>query len=1767
MKVTVCLFLLAVSLTSHAQVDTSFVYNTNTPYGTLDIRIAKSATRFYYLQEDRTISFREVSGVRTNTYRDMTSWDSSPYTEGNLRERSGSSDYFVMNYRLLFPGGYQPDFPEGYPMIVMMHGAGERGNCWDNSCYWADRSWRPLTNTPPAPTTSTHELLNNDHNLSHGGKQHLDARNLAGTRLPNDPALSARAFPGFVLFAQNLNGWMTGEVQDLIKLVRLVSKKYNVDPNRIYVHGLSNGGIATYNVVKRAPWLFAAALPMSAPSEAGIINQGLLPAVAHIPFWTFQGGRDTEPTPSRTESYVRAFREAGAEMRYTLYENLGHGTWNSAYGEPEFFSWMRSKSKTQIHVFYGNTNICGTTGEGVKLGLANGFLAYQWEKDGAIISGATGHEYMATQPGVYRARFSRESTSPGPGQWEKWSDPVTVTGSSAVQAQIVPLTTTHLRGPDNAEPNTITLKSAFKADRYLWYKNGVQVNIPFNDMDDTVSVFTITSTSTANNGSYTLRTAGFDGCASPPSDPISLFFNNSAPINDGNTPQSFRLVSATSSTATLAWNDVSSMETAYEIWRRAPDETFVWAGRTSANAQTFTDRGLTPSTEYDYKIRAVNNSGRSRYAPSDNVDTNVVVTTQNDTDAPSAPANLRVVRNTTSSISLAWDASSDNDGAISHYVIYFGSQSASTGSPSTSFTLTGLPVNTSYNITVKAVDQGGLFSAASNQITGTTTVTGLWYGHSTGAWTDLDQITIWDQPEFTGWVPNITLEPRTQEEYFNFEFTGYLFIEQGGSYNFFLNSDDGSRLYIDGNQVVDFDGLHGRSSENDGFGVISPSPVSLTAGPHEIRVIFFEYTAGQSLNVAYQGADTEGQKMLIPDEAFRSGEPSGSANIPPVVNITAPENDQQFTSPAVINIAVTASDADGNVTKVEFYNGASKLGEDLTSPYAFAWNGVSAGNYIIKATAIDNEGGSTSATVTVSVTGGSSCAGTGTIQAEMWTGIPGTDIGSIPVNTAPTSITDLTLFETPTNIGDNYGSRVRGYLCVPASGNYTFWIATDDTGELWLSTDENPANKARIAYVAGWTRAREWNRYPSQQSVPIALVAGQRYYIEALLKEASGGDNLAVGWQLPDGTLQRPIAGNHLAPFGGSGSSSPIVNITSPEDGDSFTAPATITITASASIDEGSIAKVEFYNGTAKLGEDVTAPYTYSWTSVPAGNYSIIAKAIDDAGGVTSSTVDITVVSEGACAGTGTLAIETWTGISGTKVSDIPLSTPPSLVGEITLFETPPNVGDNYGSRVSGYLCVPQSGDYTFWIASDDQAELWLSTDENTANKKRIAYVSGWTNPRQWDKYPSQRSASINLVAGRRYYVEALLKEGTGGDHLAVGWQLPDGTLERPISGNHLVPFSESGGDAPVVDITSPSDGESFIAPASVEVAVTASDSDGSVIKVEFFNGTGKLGEDLTAPYTFTWNNVPIGNYVITATATDDEGLSTSSSVDISVTDGSACTATGTMQMEVWTGITGLNVSSIPLNSPPGSVMDIYSFETVSNIGDNYGSRVRGYLCVPQTGSYTFWIASDDRSELWLSTDDDPMNKVRIAYVSGWTYARQWEKYTTQKSVPVNLVAGQRYYVEALLKEGTGADHLAVGWQLPDGSLERPITGERISGYESTTTMTTFSMTEMSTEADAMMAEDVNDLSQVQSLEVFPNPATSGAGELTISGYQRADGPRETVVEVLRMTGEMMFSEKIMCEAGCDGFSVSIANEIPPGVYLVNVVSNGERQTRRLLVK
>lgn len=158
------------------------------------------------------------------------------------------------------------------------------------------------------------------------------------------------------------------------------------------------------------------------------------------------------------------------------------------------------------------------------------------------------------------------------------------------------------------------------------------------------------------------------------------------------------------------------------------------------------------------------------------------------------------------------------------------------------------------------------------------------------------------------------------------------------------------------------------------------------------------------------------------------------------------------------------------------------------------------------------------------------------VVREVWNGLPGTSLANLTgwptYPNSPNSRNLITgVFEAPTDIADNYGQRIHGYLLAPETGIYTFWIAGDDNSALLLSSDTNPANAVLIAYVPSWTSPRQYDKFIQQQSAPIHLTAGQYYYLYAVQKEGGGLDNLSVGWQRPNGggTLQqRPMPANHF---------------------------------------------------------------------------------------------------------------------------------------------------------------------------------------------------------------------------------------------------------------------------------------------------------------------------------------------------------------------------------------------------------------------------------------------------------------------------------------------------------------------------------------------------------------------------------------------------------------------------------------------------------------
>ena len=164
----------------------------------------------------------------------------------------------------------------------------------------------------------------------------------------------------------------------------------------------------------------------------------------------------------------------------------------------------------------------------------------------------------------------------------------------------------------------------------------------------------------------------------------------------------------------------------------------------------------------------------------------------------------------------------------------------------------------------------------------------------------------------------------------------------------------------------------------------------------------------------------------------------------------------------------------------------------------------------------------------------------GGVLREYWLGISGTSVSNLTSHSNYPNNPDgsdlRTEFSVPVNWADNMGQRLRGWVYPPVSGEYTFWVSGDDETHLYLSSDATPANASLVARVPYWSSSLQWTKYAEQQSVKITLQAGRPYYIEALMKEGGGGDNLAAAWELP-GTSTGPvvISGQYLAPWTAAG--------------------------------------------------------------------------------------------------------------------------------------------------------------------------------------------------------------------------------------------------------------------------------------------------------------------------------------------------------------------------------------------------------------------------------------------------------------------------------------------------------------------------------------------------------------------------------------------------------------------------------------------------------
>jgi hypothetical protein len=519
----------------------------------------------------------------------------------------------------------------------------------------------------------------------------------------------------------------------------------------------------------------------------------------------------------------------------------------------------------------------------------------------------------------------------------------------------------------------------------------------------------------------------------------------------------------------------------------------------------------------------------------------------------------------------------------------------------------------------------------------------------------------------------------------------------------------------------------------------------------------------------------------------------------------------------------------------------------------------------------------------------------------------------------------------------------------------------------------------------------------------------------------------------------------------------------------------------------------------------------------------------------------------------------------------------PTWQGAEPAFEYGPNgsneSGSNYGNQLFCWFTPAVTGSYTFIISGDDECRLYLSPDDNPANKKYIAQEPQWNNARDWngtarrdtgqnnsDTFAGSEwdTLTINLTAGNKYYLEALHSEGGGGDSVGVTFRIgsdpipangtapaltgaligtyldPNGAVvditEQPqdtVTGaNTTATFSvtatgssaygttltyqwqkTAAGGATFSDIagatgatyttpllTTANSGEKYrvvvgVLPITVNSAeatltvnvdttpptITRVDSDQTFTKIVIgFN------EPVTAPTATTPSNYQLSGGATTAavlldqyhvrlavsamTPDTDYTLTVSNVQDLSGNPIAPNTAVrlhswvwtpGKMTVTYWWNMDGTAVAALtdnvryPLDSSPFAyaIVDGYNSPDVTPSTDNFGAVVSGYITPATTGTYVFFISADDNANLYLSTDESPLNKKLIAQEPEWQNALDWN--TTDRRPagqnrsdtfagnewggPITLTQGTRYYTEIIYKEGGVGDHAGATW-IPAGS-------------------------------------------------------------------------------------------------------------------------------------
>ena len=717
----------------------------------------------------------------------------------------------------------------------------------------------------------------------------------------------------------------------------------------------------------------------------------------------------------------------------------------------------------------------------------------------------------------------------------------------------------------------------------------------------------------------------------------------------------------------------------------------------------------------------------------------------------------------------------------------------------------------------------------------------------------------------------------------------------------------------------------------------------------------FNGTVATGANLRFRWIDDNAQTHSDQSLGLDNVSLSFGPVVPPTVTLTSPTAIYSGVAPASVPFAATANDTDGNVTKVEFFQGAAKVGEAVNAPYTFDWTGVAAGNYAVSARATDNSGASAvSATVNITVTPNPNQPPVvnATAPADNATGIGGS--------------TDLQISIADPE-GDGQTVTFYGRKTAPSAPGADFaLIALPDTQFYSENTGRNPSAGGTGAVASIFAAQTQWIA-ENRAARNIAFVSHMGDFVqngdfggnpaEWLNADAAMRtvENLALtlrAYGIPWGGAP----GNHDLGSGGGSGTSTFFNqyFGSPRfDGRTyygghygtnnnnnyqlFSASGLEFIVLHLEYDTTpETAVLDWADALLKAHPHRRAIVSSHWiisTGNPA-SFGAQGQAIYDA---LKDNPNLFLMLCGHVHGEGRRT-DTF---NGTTVHSVLQDYQDALNGG------------------NGFLRI-----FTFSPAANQIAvQSWSPTLNRAAATGDISTAQGnFTLP-----YTMQGSITGWIPLGTA-------NVSAGGTSASLAWTglEPDAhyewfaTVSDGINSTSTTArrFATAAAAAPMVTLTAPADGSVIHVPANVTLTATASDANGTIAKVEFFQGSIKLGEDPTDPYEFVWVAPPTGNYQLAAVATDNDGLTALSNLAaITVTNPSniAPSVSVTAPAANATFSAGSNLTlTANASDSDGSVARVEFFQGAAKLGEDLSAPYSHVWSSVAAGNYSLTARATD---------------------------------------------------------------------------------------------------------------------------------------------------------------------------------------------------------------